>query len=312
MARQGNYDVMMRAWAGGKWGPVTAVADTPLFEAHVSLACDRQGRLWAVWNESGFNWGKDSGFLVKKESTRLYQSRWVGLAVSVNGAWQETAAPFNLALPVDMRDYNDFPVLQIDAAGRPWVFFRHRSAKFADLHNNTPAHRAAWEIFGTAYNGDRWTAPVAVPFSAGRTDVRGGFASDGRGNLYAAWATDNRDFDEYLFQRSDIYAGRIPALAGAAPEPRLVPKVVPQMFAFPIEQTEKKDLARIRAYAIQSDSKTYKIYRGDTHRHSEFSMDGNNDGSLHQTYRYAMDAADLDFLGMTDHNGDGGPDIGSH
>jgi Protein of unknown function (DUF3604) len=38
-------------------------------------------------------------------------------------------------------------------------------------------------------------------------------------------------------------------------------------------------------------------------------MDGNNDGSLHQTYRYAMDAADLDFLGMTDHNGDGGPDI---
>ena len=54
------------------------VATTPRFEAHVSLACDKQGRLWAAWNESGFNWGKDSGFLVKKEATRLYQSRWVG------------------------------------------------------------------------------------------------------------------------------------------------------------------------------------------------------------------------------------------
>ena len=38
-------------------------------------------------------------------------------------------------------------------------------------------------------------------------------------------------------------------------------------------------------------------------------MDGNNDGSLLDTYRYAMDAAELDFLGVSDHNGPGGPDI---
>jgi hypothetical protein len=38
-------------------------------------------------------------------------------------------------------------------------------------------------------------------------------------------------------------------------------------------------------------------------------MDGNNDGSLADTYRYAIDAAELDFLGVSDHNGLGGPDI---
>jgi hypothetical protein len=306
---KGNYDVMMRAYSGGKWGAVTGVAATPRFEAHVSLACDKQGRLWAAWNESGFNWGKDAGFLVKKEATRLYQSRSVGLAVYKNGAWQETAAEFNRSLPADLQGYNDFPILQMDSGGRPWVFFRRRMAKFADVHNNTPAHRAAWEMFGTAYDGDHWTAPTAVPFTAGRADVHGGFASDGLGNLYTAWVTDNRDYDEFLYRHSDVYAGRLPGLTSAAGEARLVPKVVPKLVTFPVHQTEKEDLARIRGYAIQSEGKTYKIYRGDTHRHSEFSMDGNNDGSLEQTYRYAMDAAELDFLAQTDHNGDGGPDV---
>jgi hypothetical protein len=305
---KGNYDVMMRSYSGGKWGDVTAVAATPRFEAHVSLACDKQGRLWAAWNESGFNWGKDAGFLVKKEATRLYQSRWIGLAVYANGAWQETAADFNRSLPRDLRGYNDFPTVQMDAAGRPWVFFRHRSAKFADVHNNASAHRAAWELFGTAYDGDRWTAPTAIPFSAGRMDVRAGFASDGRGNLYGAWPTDNRDYEEYLFRHSDVYAGRLPTLAGAPAEAKLKAKIAPRLVTFPVHQTEKQDLARIRDYAIQSEGKTYRIYRGDTHRHTEFSMDGNNDGSLMQTYRYAMDAADLDYLGVTDHNGEGGPD----
>ena len=37
--------------------------------------------------------------------------------------------------------------------------------------------------------------------------------------------------------------------------------------------------------------------------------DGNNDGTLFQTYRYALDAADLDFLAVSEHNGAGGPDI---
>ena len=46
-----------------------------------------------------------------------------------------------------------------------------------------------------------------------------------------------------------------------------------------IHPKENEDLARIHAEAWPLDGKTYKIYRGDIHRHTEFSMDGNNDGS---------------------------------
>jgi hypothetical protein len=37
-------------------------------------------------------------------------------------------------------------------------------------------------------------------------------------------------------------------------------------------------------------------------------MDGNNDGSLLDNYRYAIDAASLDYLMVSEHNGAGGPD----
>src|SRR5215472_1609728 len=224
---KGNYDVMMRCFANSSWSDPIRVAATPKFEAHVSLACDRQNRLWAAWNESGFEWGKDSGFLVKKEATRLYQWRSMAVAVYTNGVWREPVADINSALASDMREYNDFPIVQADPAGRVWLFFRHRMARFRDVHNNTPAHRAAWEIFGVTYEGDHWSTPLAYPFAQGRIDVCGGFAADGRGRLFAAWHSDNRDFEEFLFQRADVYAGRIPLPSAAPVEPSLKPRTIP-------------------------------------------------------------------------------------
>jgi hypothetical protein len=304
---KGNYDIAMRRFENGRWSDLIDVASTPKFEAHVSLACDPQNRVWLAWSEAGMQWGKDSGFLVKKEATRLYQSRWMALAVYANNIWQEPAADIEQSLPEELRGYHDFPMLASDGR-RIWLSFRNRTAKFRDVHNNTPGHRAAWEIFATTPDGDRWLTPIQIPFSQGRTDMRAGLASDGRGNLYAAWPTDSRDFDEYLFQHADVYAARMPAPAKLAP-PSLQARVRPKLTTFVVHEDEPADLKRIRNYTIESGGSTYRIYRGDTHRHTEFSMDGNNDGTLMQTYRYAMDAAELDYLGVSEHNGMGGPDV---
>src|SRR5262249_4705420 len=163
------------------------------------------------------------------------------------------------------------------------------------VHNNAPNHRSVWEVYATAYSGNAWTTPVPIPFSGARQDLRGGYAGDGRGNLYAAWSTDNRDFDEFLFQRTQVYAATRPSLGSAAPAQLVLkPRSTPKLVSFPVHQAEPEDLKRVRGYAIQSGGQTYRIYRGDTHRHTEFSMDGNNDGTLQQTYRYALDAAEMD------------------
>ncbi len=301
---KGDYDVVMRIHQDGRWSDVIPVAATPRFEAHVSLACDAGGRLWAAWNEAGIHWGKDTGFLVRpNEGTRLYQWRSIGVAVYAGGQWMEPPRP----VPLE-GGYSDVPQLQGDSQGRLWLFYRRRVLRVPDTPSDAPAHRAAWEILGTYYAGDRWSTPVEIPASQGRLNVRIGLGADSSGGISVAWPTDNRDYEEFLFNHADVYAGRIPPPASAAP-PVLSPRRAPELKPFAVHEGEAADLAAIHGYTIQSGGKTYHIYRGDTHRHTEFSMDGNNDGSLEDTYRYAIDAARLDFLGVSDHNNFGGPDV---
>ena len=115
--------------------------------------------------------------------------------------------------------------------------------------------------------------------------------------LWAAWQTDNRDYAEFLYEHADVYAAKLPKLERSTAAPKLVARTEPVLFHFDAAPTEDEDLERIRNYTIDSSGKQYKIYRGDTHRHTELSSgDGVNDGSLLQTYRYALDAASLDYL----------------
>ncbi len=305
----GNYDVLMRKWADGKWGDEVSVATTPKYEAHISLAVDNQDRIWAAWNESGVNWGKDTGWVLNREGTRLYQWRAIGLGIYDDSGWRAPASDVNAALPEELRGYNDFPKLFPDADGRVWLYFRHRTTRIGDIPSDAPAHRAAWEIWGTTLEGSRWSQPLHFPRTGFRQDARWGLAADGEGNVWAGWPMDNRDYEEFLFEHADVYAAKLPKLETTPTAPTLVARVEEEIPAYAIHLEEEKDLAAIRAYEIKSEGKTYRIYRGDTHRHSEISMDGNNDGSLLQTYRYAIDAAQLDFLLASEHNPLGGPDI---
>lgn len=305
---KGNYDVMHRAWSGTAWSEPAAIANTPKFEAAVSLACDKDNRLWAVWNEGGMDWGKDTGFLPRKQGTPLYRDRWIGVAVRDGGRWMEPTADVNASLPQEIRQHNDKPYLATAGDGRVWLFFRHRNLRVQDVPPDTPAHRAAWELNATTWDGNAWRRATQLPFSQGRQDMNLSAAPWGDG-LMAAWPTDNRDSEEYLFSRADIYLGKLALSPGTATAAvSLRERVQPNLKVFPTHYEEAKDLERIHGYTASAGGKTYRIYRGDTHRHTEFSMDGNYDGSLLDTYRYAIDAAELDYLLVSDHNGSGGPD----
>ena len=305
----GDYNIRMRTFERGEWKAPAPVADTKLYEAHATLVYDKEDRLWAAWNESGMNWGKDTGWLLNLEGTRLYESRRIGLAVQDGAGWKEPEADLDSQLPQDVEPrFDDFPKLALDADGRVWLFARQRLQRRRDTPGETPNHRAAWEIWGTTLDGARWLTPVHLPFSQSRQDVRWDIASDGRGNLWAAWQTDHRDFEDFLFEHTDVNAGKLPKLTRRTAPPALAPRQVPQVAFYDKALTEKEDLTGIQSYQIDSGGKTYKIYRGDTHRHTEISMDGNNDGSLFQTYRYALDAARLDYLMVSEHNSSQGPD----
>jgi hypothetical protein len=62
----------------------------------------------------------------------------------------------------------------------------------------------------------------------------------------------------------------------------------------------------MRAYRIEAGGKTYRLLRGEFHRHSELSFDGGSDGTLEDLWRYAIDAGGLDWMGDGDHDNGGG------
>ncbi len=140
----GNYQVRVRSLSGGAQpalGKVMAPDGSDRFSAHLSLACDRAGRLWAAWNEAGPQWGKDTGFLYPSAGgTRLYQSRTVRVKCLANGKWMAPAADFQSLLSPEMREYNDLPQVQGDTDGRMWLTFRHRSCRRPRVDG--------WAVFG--------------------------------------------------------------------------------------------------------------------------------------------------------------------
>jgi len=65
---------------------------------------------------------------------------------------------------------------------------------------------------------------------------------------------------------------------------------------------EATDVARVRDYRMTVNGRTYRILRGDLHRHTDTSWDGNGDGGLDDAFRYAHDGASLDFFMPSDHH----------
>lgn len=304
-----DYDIVMRRFASGSWGEIKPLASTARYEAYPSLTCDSEDRLWAAWNESDTRWGKDTGFLVRRPATQLYQSRWMRTAVLAGDQWMEPSAQLERSLPEELQGFNDFPQLAAGPNGEVFLAFRHRFLRQREVPKMAASHRAAWETFVTSFNGADWSTPVPVPVTQGRSDHALSVDTTETSQLIAAWATDNRIYDDYFFEHGELFAGVVPHRSRPTHDVALTPLMRDELAVFPAHPNEAEDVAAIRSYEIRSEGKVYKIYRGDTHRHTEYSGDGNNDGSLNDTYRYAINAASLDYLGVSDHHNSGGPNI---
>jgi hypothetical protein len=107
--------------------------------------------------------------------------------------------------------------------------------------------------------------------------------------------TINRDQDD-LFAAVLRPAGATHPLelvaAEPAPEAKL-PVVHPQ---------EAEDVARIRNYRLEAGGKKLRLWRGEFHRHTEISAHRDQDGLLEDAYRYGIDAGNLDWIGVGDHD----------
>lgn len=302
----GDYGVRVRSLSGGpapKLGDILCPDRTPVFQAHPSLACDRTGRLWVAWDQSGPQWGKDTGHQVRDNAgTRLYHDRRLRIACLVDGKWQEPEADLQEALPEELRTFSELPCLQGDSEGRMWLAFRHRTCLYPRVDDW--AMRGRWDVYAMAFLGDRWSGAIALPESAGRNDMRLSSQRDPKGSVYFSYASDNRGwFPPGMLTEKNLSVA-VSRLYGASKpaEVRLRDLRGSTATVQRIHPREDAQVKRIRGYKVESGGRTYRIFRGDMHRHTDISVDGVGDGSLMDLHRYGLDAATLDFIVVTDHN----------
>lgn len=292
----GNYDIYLRRFQNQRWEPVQAVANTGRFEAQASVAIDASKRIWLAWHESGEEWGKDTGRLTIRQGTSLYESRSIRVVCFEDDRLLTTTGDLSeILVPGEKWES---PHLLLDRQGHPWVFVRHfRSRDPMGRRGNFPL----WEIAALKYSGARWSEIVTLPQSKGRNDMQPALSLDPSNQIWAAWPTDNRSTKSYLPQQGQVIVSRLPNAADGT-RTEIKPFVIPRDNAIlPIQPNEPRDVKQIRSHSMKLNGKSYSIYRGDLHRHTDISLDGGADGSLLDAYRYARDAADLDFLGVADH-----------
>jgi hypothetical protein len=300
---RGNYDVVARTYRNGRLGPLMPIASSGAFETRASAQYDRQGRLWIAWDQGDWNWGKDYGYEIPESGRGLLSSRRVRVAVfesgQANGQVKETSAPISDAVPAEFRQVFHHPSLVLDGAGNPWVFFRIRTNLPQTTKEEGP-FRALWRMEATTFRDGRWSPMMEFPQGYGRIDSPVSAIRRHDGNLAVAWVTDGRVWPVGRPAQQDIRYAAIPAgPAGAAPP---LVAFTPSADNLPLSHSnEAADIARARAYRADVAGKNWRIVRGDIHRHTDLSWDGNRDGSLDDSYRYALDAAGFDYLGVCDH-----------
>ncbi len=308
--RDGDYDILTYTFDSLS----ASRGNSPLrtssqFEARPSLAYDPQGRLWIAYEEGPEQWGKDYGALAANQGEPLYSSRSVRVVCLQDGKLFQPVAelPTSTARkpnPVGARPSTTSARRATPrrnsastARGGFWLTYRQ---KFGTRYSTIPG--SYWLTFARRLDGDHWTEPVEVHHSDGLLDSRPVVLPHKSGGVLIVHNTDGR-YTTPEDINNHIYVSYLD-LPGDPVEPKLVPhepgkkdeKLVAKAKA------EREAVERIRKYRVESDGKKYQLLRGEFHRHTEISWDGGPDGSLEDMFRYAIDAAQMDWIGNGDHD----------
>ncbi len=311
--RNGSYDIVVMTMQPEK-AKSQLVAVSPKFEARPSIVYDKEGRLWIAYEEGPEGWGKDYGAFVPGKGNPLYNERSVRIVcLEADGTLKRPTAelptssyaapvlPFD-ALKTAMYEKTPryaFPRLGLDGQGRLWLAHRRNFGTRYTSHAGT-----YWISFVQRLEGDHWSAPIEVNHSDGLLDHRPVLLPHPGGGLLVVHNTDGRYTTPEVID-NQVYASVL-YLPGGGEAPQLAAHV-PAKGEAPAElASENQAVQRMRTHRVEANGRSYQLYRGEYHRHTEISWDGGADGSLEDMFRYAHDAGQLDWIGNGDHDNGAG------
>ncbi len=308
--REGNYDVVLKPVHDGRPGKLQVVAGSGQFEARPSLLVDREDRVWVAYEVGEYGWGKDQGLLVDPNRTPgamlnlHHQVKVRVMGPPVREAEPEIASLFpprrwKVFVQTD-RPHLSHPILWMNGKGRI-----HLAVRKLERPENGSEY---WRPYLLSMTRAGWSPPVAFPYSVGRIAMYGAGAPAPGSGLWVSWTRDHfPTFRSAVIPPTEtmienVYAARFVSEGG-----RGVRRGDSFEAAFQVREaghgSELEDVGRIRDWRTRVGGKSLQILRGDTHRHTEFSLDlrGVPDGSVLDFYRYMLDAASMDFGLISDH-----------
>ena len=178
--RNGDYDVFLTSVNNGKLGEVYTIAASKFYEAHASVACTPDNRVWVAWEQGGFNWGKDQGHWLnpnmtnKQRGTTLGSTRTVKIAALENGDGAGNgkilAGPvLEQALGEVEPKITAMAGLAADSAGRLWLRFRKVNRGPLGARGQ---FRRYWTENVTHLTPDGWAPAQEIPGRSYLNEVR--------------------------------------------------------------------------------------------------------------------------------------------
>ena len=311
-----RFNVLARRRIGDKWKPITAVAASDAFEGRADVISDTTGRVWVAWEQGARNWGQPYRGNNKKWNNitdaygPVHRFRLLHVAqLNADGTVQRLAEP--LPMPAlkraakigDRRNgapklgvFYERGQLSIDRHGRLWVVYRHMFHPQAATTRSAKHHiESGWQVCMRCLDDDHWSPLYALDVYQRDGMQRLSIAPHGDG-ITAVWTSGRTDRRRDPCPRGVAMAS-VTRPAGQPSAARLKP---PQIVALP--KTRERPRKPVSATVGE---KTYQLFYGDLHRHTDLSLCfAFFDGSLDDAYRYGIEAAGLDFLGVTDHTRD--------
>jgi hypothetical protein len=231
-------------------------------------------------------------------------------------------APGSHAEASGPQTYNNLGRIICDAEGRIWLIARTRLNSFRGPLGST------WGSVAAYLDGKEWVGPITIPHSDNLLYNLPALAAGPR-TLFVAHSSDHRQDRVAEFNRTktpggkggnagldaskdpfdnDVFFSRLNAKGAVKPcelQP-LSTAVLDNPAPSKRTTAERAELSAIRSYRSTIGGTERQILRGEFHRHTEISGDGANDGPLEDMWRYAIDAASMDWIGNGDHDNGGG------
>lgn len=284
----GNYDIMLASFDGKSAGDPVPITSGAATEFHSDVAVDSADRVWIAYDTALQNWGKDlSTSSAAEGSEGLHARRGLGLQVYANGRVLEPESSIRDVLTGRMSQFAELPAIALDGAGSIWVVFRH----WTILKPHEMYH-----VYATRLGEDGWTTPVMLENSSGRNTQRTAVATVADGTIHLAFSSDLRSPEN--LPTSQTHALHYNVFLASLAESESVEAALAEV-EVPAPQAGFEERSRV---SMTANGKAYSLLLGDCHRHTDVRGHSAVDGSIEDTYRYALDAAQMDFVGPSDHN----------